>query len=50
MHKKMKYHKKPPVITITKDDVELVAEKVQDMGKESRCHLCSQGAEGGYHR
>jgi hypothetical protein len=26
----MKYHKKPPVITITEDDVELVADKFQD--------------------
>jgi hypothetical protein len=26
----MKYHKKPPILTITEDDVELVADKVQD--------------------
>jgi hypothetical protein len=32
--KKMKYHKKPPVITITEDDVELVADKVQDRGED----------------
>jgi hypothetical protein len=30
----MKYHKKPPVITIIEDDVELVADKVQDMGED----------------
>jgi hypothetical protein len=30
----MKYHKKPPVITITEDDVELVADKVQDRGED----------------
>jgi gamma-glutamyl phosphate reductase len=29
----MKYHKKPPVITITEDDVKLVADKVQDIGE-----------------
>jgi hypothetical protein len=29
----MKYHKKPPVITIIEDDVEIVADKVQDEGE-----------------
>jgi hypothetical protein len=29
----MKYHNKPPIITITEDDVELVADKVQDRSK-----------------
>jgi hypothetical protein len=33
-HKKMKYHKKPPVITITEDDAELVADKFQDRGED----------------
>jgi hypothetical protein len=33
----MKYHKKPPVITITEDDVELVADKVQDRGEDVVC-------------
>jgi hypothetical protein len=30
----MKYTKKPPVITLTEDDVELVADKVQDRGED----------------
>jgi hypothetical protein len=30
----MKYHKNPPTITITEDDVELVADKVQDRGED----------------
>jgi hypothetical protein len=32
--KKMKYHKNPPIITVTEDDVELVADKVQDKGED----------------
>jgi recombinational DNA repair ATPase RecF len=34
IRKNMKYHKNPPTITITKDDVELVAEKLQDRGED----------------
>jgi NACalpha-BTF3-like transcription factor len=34
IRKKMKYHKNPPTITITEDDVELVADKVQDRGED----------------
>jgi hypothetical protein len=30
----MKFHKNPPMITITEDDVELVAHKVQDRGED----------------
>jgi hypothetical protein len=33
----MKYHKKPPVITITEDDAELVEYKVQDRGEDVVC-------------
>jgi hypothetical protein len=32
--KKMKYHKKHPIITITEDDAELVEDKVQDRGDD----------------
>jgi hypothetical protein len=32
--KKMKYTKKPPVITLIEDDVEIVEKKVQDMGED----------------
>jgi hypothetical protein len=34
IRKKMKYHKNPPTITITEDDAELVADKVQDRGED----------------
>ena len=34
IRKKMKYHKNPPTITITKNDVELVEDKVQDRGED----------------
>jgi hypothetical protein len=31
----MKYHKNPPVLTITEDDAEFVADKVQDRGENA---------------
>ena len=34
MHKKMKYIKEDPVITLIEDDVEFTLDKVQDRGKE----------------
>jgi hypothetical protein len=37
IRKNMKYHKNPPMITITEDDVELVANKVQDRGEDVVC-------------
>jgi tRNA A37 N6-isopentenylltransferase MiaA len=33
-HKKMKYTKKGPVITLTEDDVEFMVDKVQDRGED----------------
>jgi hypothetical protein len=30
----MKYHKNPPVVTLTEDNVEIVADKVQDRGED----------------
>jgi len=41
----MKYHKNPPIITITKYDVELVAEKVQDRGEDVVCTKKAQREE-----
>jgi hypothetical protein len=34
IRKKMKYHKNHPTITITKDDADFVADKVQDGGED----------------
>jgi hypothetical protein len=31
----MKYHKNPPVLTITEDDAKFIAEKVQDRGENA---------------
>jgi hypothetical protein len=33
--KNMKYHKNPPILTITKDDADFIAEKVQDRGENA---------------
>jgi hypothetical protein len=45
MHKKMKYTKEGPVITLTEDDVEFVADKVQDRGEDVVCVAESQREE-----
>jgi hypothetical protein len=45
IRKKMKYHKNPPTITITEDDAEFVADKVQDRGEDAVCATEAQREE-----
>jgi hypothetical protein len=41
----MKYHKNPPTITITEDDSEFIADKVQDREEDVVCAVEAQREE-----